>query len=91
MAPKNPNSKAPPFTVKSEEYTQLAQMFQNGEIDKNWTPKMVWDTYPIFQKYPLAAFHAQMYKYKTMNGLMVDDDASGSSGSGEPGQHGGGE
>jgi hypothetical protein len=51
---------------------------------------MVWDTYPIFQKYPLGAFHAQMYKYKTMNGLMVDEDAK-VSGSGEPGQHGSGE
>jgi hypothetical protein len=89
MAPKNPN-KAPPFTVKSEEYTQLAQMFQSGEIDKNWTPKMVWDTYPIFQKYPLGASRAQMYKYKTMNGLMVDDDVRGSGG-GDPGQQGGGE
>jgi hypothetical protein len=38
---------------------------------------MVWDTYPIFQKYPLPAFRAQLYKYKTLNGLMVDDAAAG--------------
>jgi hypothetical protein len=84
--PTNPK-KAPPFTVKSEAYTQMAQMFYSGEIDKNWTPNMVWDAYPQFQKYPLPAFHAQMYKYMTMNGLMVDDDAAaGGTGGGGGGQ-----
>jgi hypothetical protein len=82
MPPKNQNNgKAPPFTAKSEEYKQLAQMFETGEIDKHWSPKMVWDTYPVFQKYPLGAFRAQMYKYKTMNGIMVDEkDAPGGKG-----------
>ena len=69
----------------------MAQMFQSGEIDKNWTPKMVWDAYPQFQKYPLPAFCVQMYKYKTMNGLMVDDAAGGGGTGGGGGQepHGG--
>ena len=53
----------------------MAQMLQSGEIDKNWTPKKAWDAYPQFQKYPLQAFHAQLNKYKTLNGLMVDDRA----------------
>ena len=67
----------------------MAQMFQSGEIDKNWTPKMVWDAYPIFQKYPLPAFRAQMYKYKTMNGLMVDEPfAGGTVGDDQEQQHG---
>ena len=90
MAPTNPK-KAPPFTVKSEAYTQMAQMFQSGEIDRNWTPKMVWDTYPIFQKFPLPAFRAQMYKYKTVNGLMVDDAAACGIGGGDQEQQHGGE
>ena len=75
MGPTNPK-KAPFFTVKSEACTQMAQMLQSGKIDKNWTPKMVWDSYPQFKKYPLAAFRAQMNKYKTLNGLMVDDQAA---------------
>ena len=76
MGPTNPK-KAPPFTVKSEAYKEMDNMFKSGEIDKNWTPKMVWDTFPVFQKYPLPAFRAQLYKYKTLNGLMVDDAAAG--------------
>jgi hypothetical protein len=31
----------------------------------------------LSQKYPLPAFRAQLYKYKTLNGLMVDDAAAG--------------
>jgi hypothetical protein len=70
MAPKNPN-KAPPFTVKSEEYTQLAQMFQNGEIDKNWTPKMVWDTVSYFPKVSLGSVpcsDVQIQNYEWFDG-----------------------
>jgi hypothetical protein len=49
---------------------------------------LVWDAYPQFQKYPLQAFRAQMNKYKTMNGLMVDDRA-GAAGAAGPEPNGG--
>ena len=94
MGPTNPK-KAPPFTAKTDLYTQMAQMLQSGEIDKEWTPKMVWDAFPQFQKYPLQAFRAQLNKYKTSHGLMVDKKAgaAGAAGAaddgvGGPGNHG---
>jgi hypothetical protein len=68
----------------------MAQMLQSGEIDRKWTPKMVWDAYPQFQKYPLQAFRAQMNKFKTMNGLMVLDDRAGAGGAGGPPEPNGG-
>lgn len=56
----------------------MVQMFQSGEIDKEWSPKMVYDTYPqLFSKYTLTAFRAQLNKYKTANGLMVERGAPG--------------
>ena len=96
--PTNPmNTKAPPFTAKTELYTEMAEMLQSGEIDKEWTPKMVWDAFPQFQKYPLQAFRAQLNKYKTLHGLMVDKKKAGAAGAagaandgvGGPGNHGG--
>jgi hypothetical protein len=61
----------PPFTAKCEAYERMVQMFQSGELDRAFSPKFIYDSYPqLFSQYTLQSFRAQLNKYKTANGLM---------------------
>ena len=70
------NTKPPPFTTKCEDYLRMVQMIKDGEIDTMLNPKIIYDAHPeLFSKYSLTSFRAQLYKYKTANGLMVRTSA----------------
>jgi hypothetical protein len=85
----------------SEAGKLLKQLLENGDIDPTDPPKLVYDSYPIFQQYDLSKFRAALNKMKAEMGCNVrvrkgdGDDDNGVSGTigyvgGNPGNVNGG-
>jgi hypothetical protein len=52
----------------------LKEGLANEEIDRNATPKQVWESNPLFQQHKLDTFRQHFAKEKTKLGVHVRDD-----------------
>lgn len=71
VGPGGTDRKSDRWNRDSEAGKLLRQLLENGEVDASDPPKIVWESYPIFQQYDLSKFRAALNKMKAELGCNI--------------------